>query len=306
MAKKEKRTTLGHWLQYATYRSAEKILALLSIESIFSIGEFLGRLAYRLPLAHREIVLQNLRLAFQHEKSRSEIEVLAERVFELTGANLFSSIRIPTLSDQQVRLLYEVENKALVEETANRGKGIVLLAPHMGNWELLAQTNALALSEFKKPILGGTHYRPLSNPPMNRLIERRRKRRGTKLFSKRISLHTLTSFLREGNLIGILADQRVGKRGETCEFFGLPTDCSPLPALLAKRSGATLLALHCKTVGIARWKIVYSPINGTDTTACTQALEKAWRSSPEDVFWFQERWKHQIKQGIIDPPAPWE
>jgi len=297
---------MGHWLQYATYRSAEKLLALLSMESIFSIGEFFGRLAYRLPLAHREIVIQNLRLAFQHEKSRSEIEALAERVFELTGANLFSSVRIPTLSDQQLRLLFQVEGLPLIEETADLGKGIVLLAPHMGNWELLAQTNALALSEFKKPILGGTHYRPLSNPPMNRLIERRRKRRGTRLFSKRASLHTLTSFLREGSLIGILADQRVGKRGKTCDFFGLPTDCSPLPALLAKRSGASLLFVHCETVGTAKWKIVYSPINGTDTTACTQALEKAWRSSPEDVFWLQERWKYQIKKGIIDPPTPWE
>jgi lauroyl/myristoyl acyltransferase len=305
MAKKEKRTTLGHWLQYATYRSAEKLLALMSIESIFSIGEFLGRLAYRLPLAHREIVLQNLRLAFRDEKSRSEIEALAERVFELTGANLFSSVRIPTLSDQQIRLLYQIEGLPLVEETADHGKGIVLLVPHMGNWELLAQTNALTFSELKKPIQGGTHYRPLSNPPMNRLIERRRKRRGTKLFSKRTSLHTLTSFLREGNLIGILADQRVGRRGKTCDFFGLPTDCSPLPALLAKRSGASLLALHCKTVGIARWKIVCAPVHGTDTAACTQALEKAWRSSPADVFWFQERWKYPIKRGLIDPPAPW-
>jgi len=172
----------------------------------------------------------------------------------------------------------------------------------MGNWELLAQANDLVLSNLAEPILGGTHYRPLNNPPLNRLIERRRKRRGARLFSKRTSLHTLTAFLREGNLIAILADQRVGKRGKVCQFFNLPTDSSPLPELLAKRSGATILSLHCRTTGPGKWELALSEVYGRDTQSCMNALEKAWRSSPEDVFWFQDRWRYQIKHGMITAP----
>ncbi|MDE0597483.1 MAG: hypothetical protein OSB65_19775 [Roseibacillus sp.] len=301
MARKT-RPTLAHWFQFLAYRCVEFFLGILSVDTTFSIGELIGRLIYRLPLAHRSIVLRNLRLAYRNEMSEEEIGTLAERVYELTGANLLSSIRIPSLSDQQIKDLVQFEHLNLLTEASVGRKGIVLLVPHMGNWELLAQAMGLIFPEIDPPIQGGTHYRPLNNPAMNRLIERRRKRRGTKLFSKGSSLHTLTAFLREGNLLAILADQRVGPRGETCNFFGLPTDCSPLPALLAKRTGATILALHCETTGPAQWKIVISTVRRPDTASCMQTLEAAWRSSPQDVFWFQDRWRYQISKGIISAP----
>lgn len=301
MARKS-RPTIAHWLQFLIYRTVERSLGLLSVGTTFAIGEFLGRLAYRLPLAHRAIVLRNLRLAYRDEKSREEIATLAEEVYELTGANLLSSIRVPSLSDEQIRNLVRFENLDLLTEASANKKGIVMLVPHMGNWELLAQAKDYLFAELDPPIQGGTHYRPLHNPLMNRLVERRRRRRGTKLFSKSTSLHSLTAFLREGNLIAILADQRVGRRGKTCDFFGLPTDCSPLPALLAKRTGATILALHCETTASAQWKIVVSAVERPDTESCMQTLEASWRASPQDVFWFQDRWKYQIKMGII--PAP--
>ncbi len=294
---------VGHYLQYLTYRAFEFFLALLKLETTFAIGEFLGRFLFRLPLHHRAIVFKNLRLAFRNEKSPEQIRILAEQVYERTGANLLTSIRIPTFSDDDIRNIVHIENHELVQEPVAAGKGIVLLIPHMGNWELFAQIKPLFLENTNPPIEVGTHYRPLNNPYLNALVERRRKRRGTRLFSKGTSLHTLTAHLREGNLIAVLADQRVGRQGKICDFFGLPTDCSPLPSLLARRAGSALLAIHCETVAPARWKLVLSSVPGTDTAACMQSLEAAWRASPADVFWFQDRWKYPLKKGLIPPPA---
>ena len=56
----------------------------------------------------------------------------------------------------------------------------------------------------------GTHYRPLNNALINAVVERRRRRRGLELFAKRSSTHRLSSFVRGGGAMGILADQRVG------------------------------------------------------------------------------------------------
>ena len=290
------------WLFYGAYRLVEFLLKLLDVTTAFSLGEFLGRVAYRLPLEHRNTVIRNLRLAYRDGKSRDEIEALAERVFELTGANLVSSIRIPFLTDEKIEQIAHVSNLELLPELEGRENGMVILIPHMGNWELLAQTIGI-FTRVLSGTKGGTHYRPLNNAPLNKLIERRRKKRGIVLFSKQTSLHNLVSFLREGNGLAILADQRIGRRGTICNFFGLPTDCSPLPALLAKRSGAAILTLHCKTVGHARWELALSRVVGRDTQACMTALEEAWRSSPEDVFWFQDRWRYQIKHGHIPAPA---
>ena len=296
-----KHTTLGDWFLYGIFRFTEFLLILLKVQTVFSLGEFLGRLVFRLPLDYRKTVLRNLRLAFRDELSADEIEVLAERVFELTGANLLSSLRIPFLTDAQIEEVAKVRNLDLLTRLEGRENGMVVLLPHMGNWELLAQTMTL-FSKTVPGARGGTHYRPLHNAPLNRLIERRRRKRGIELFSKRTSLHSLVAFLREGNGLAILADQRIGRRGEVVDFFGLPTDCSPLPALLAKRSGAAILTVHCETVGRAEWELVLSPVEGRDTAACMKSIELAWRSSPADVFWFQDRWRYQIKHGHVEAP----
>jgi hypothetical protein len=165
--------------------------------------------------------------------------------------------------------------------------GIVMVSPHMGNWELLAQAIFLAEGKFRV----GTHYRPLNNALINSVVERRRKRRGLELFAKRTSTHRLINFVREGGAMGVLADQRVGERGAACLFFGRPTTCSPLPHLIAKRGKGQLISLSCETVGTARWKITFRHIPTITAQACADSIEQDWRRAPVDVFWFEDRWR---------------
>ena len=164
-----------------------------------------------------------------------------------------------------------------------------MVSPHMGNWELLAQAIFLVDGDFRV----GTHYRPLNNSLINAVVERRRKQRGLKLFAKHSSTHRLSSFVRDGGALGILADQRVGDRGAACLFFGRPTTCSPLPHLIAKRGKVLLTSLSCETVGIARWKISFRHIPILSAQACADSIEEDWRRSPVDVFWFEDRWRLQ-------------
>lgn len=300
---RRKRTTLLNVLEYSAYTAAERVLGLLKAETAFALGELAGRIAWWFPTKHRATVLKNLRIAFRDELGPEEIEDLAERVFERNGANIFSTIRIARISDEEIDALTEIEGKELIQEAASEDRGVVFVIPHMGNWEILAQAHQL-FTGIEPPIHKGSHYRPLNNPLMDRKIQTLRRRRGTKLFSKATSLHSFIAFLRKRGSIGILTDQRVKRHGVTCEFFGLPTDSSPTPALLAKRSGAMLLSLRCETVAPARWRLIVERVPGEDTQACMTAHERAYRSSPEDVFWFQDRWDYQIKQGHVQAPAP--
>jgi KDO2-lipid IV(A) lauroyltransferase len=298
---RRKRTHLTNVLEYVAYTAAEVALGMMSAETAFALGELIGRIAYRLPHSYLQIVRRNLRLAYRNELSPEEIEDLVERVYERNGANIASTIRISRLTDEKIAKLTEVVNKDLIQEAASADRGIVFVIPHMGNWELLAQAKEL-FTNIDPPIHRGSHYRPLNNPLMDRKIQDLRRRNGTRLFSKLTSLHSFIAFLRERGSIGILSDQRVKKRGVTCDFFGLPTDCSPTPALLAKRSGAMLIALHCETAGPARWRLVLDRVPGDDAAACIRAIERSYRASPEDVFWFQDRWKYQIRKGVVTDP----
>ena len=110
------RTTFLNWLEYSAYTAAEWVLGAMKTETAFSLGELCGRIAWRFPSKHRETVLKNLRIAFRDELSEAEIVDLAERVFERNGANIFSTIRIARLSDEEIDALTVIEGKELIQE----------------------------------------------------------------------------------------------------------------------------------------------------------------------------------------------
>jgi KDO2-lipid IV(A) lauroyltransferase len=280
--------TLSHRLEYLAYRAIEKGLRLLSLETTYRLGELLGRIIHATVPGLRAKVIRNLRFAFGDEMEPAAIRDLAARVFERTGANLLSSIRVPFENETTLARHLTIEGLDEVLASAHEG-GMVAVSPHMGNWELLAQTASLAGGAFEV----ATHYRPLNNRLLNALVERRRKRRGLKLFAKRSSGHAMATFVKKGGFLAILADQRVGSRGFPGVFFGRPTTCSPLPDLMARRGRGRLFRLLCRTTGTARWTISLTPIPELSAQACANSLEEAWRSSPEDVFWFEERWRLQ-------------
>lgn len=280
--------TIKHRIEYLIYRGFEAGLRMMSLETTFRLGEMIGRIAHWAIPSRREQVTRNLRFAYGAEKSPEEIASLTAEVFERCGANLLSSLRIPFLSDGQI--LEHLSLVGLDELVSEAGKGgLVLVSPHMGNWELLAQVIFLIEGEIEV----GTHYRPLNNTLMNALVERRRKRRGLRLFAKRASAHKLAAFVREGGALAILADQRVGSRGAAATFFGRPTTVSPLPHLIAKRGEGQLLSLICQTVDVAKWEVSFLHVPEFTAQACADGLELAWRSSPSDVFWFEDRWRIQ-------------
>jgi len=283
-----KTPTIPHRIEYLVYRGFELIIKRLSLETTFKAGELIGRIVYRFAKGRRGKLMRNLRRAYGDEKTTAQLTELSSEIFERNGANFFSSLRVPFLSDEEILKYVEFSGLDDFLAAAKRG-GIVLVVPHMGNWELLAQ----ALFLTKDQIRVGTHYRPLNNTLINGVIKRRRKKRGLVLFAKKNSTLRLTNFVREGGVLGILSDQRVGSRGAAGVFFGRPTTCSPLPHLVAKRGKGQLVALHCETIASCRWQISFDLINEATAQACADTIEEAWRNSPADVFWFEDRWRLQ-------------
>ena len=286
--KSRKPKTLRWRLECLGHSVIEGLAALLPGSWVFRLGESLGGLAWHLLPQRRKIVIRNLRIAFAGEKTPLEIHQLARETFRRSGANLVSVSHTARLRPEQLREVLNVENLHLLEDAQSRGKGVVLLLAHMGNWELLSRIIHL----FPPGSTCGAFYRPLNNPLLDAQVLARRQADGTRMFSKRDPFHEVTKFLRDGGIVGILADQRVGMQGEVVPFFGRLTRATPLPALLARRAKAEVLALTLVTESPGKWKAVFHPVESPPTTAlCMAALEKGMKESPADVFWMQERWK---------------
>lgn len=276
---------------------------MLSAPTVAWIGETLGEGAWMLLKTRRLVVRRNLRIAFAGEKSRAEIDAMVREVFRRTGANLISSIRTAALDDAGLLKAIRIENPELAEQALAEGKGAVVVLAHMGNWEALAQ---IFPRVFGSRYEAATVYRPLNNPILNERVEAVRKRTGLRLFKKNDNAMAMAVFLREGGALGILSDQRAVGIGETVPFFGRLTVCTPMPAVLARRTGAKVLALSLKTISPGRWNLKFHQSRAVEvnTAVCMQLLEEIVRESPEDVFWLQDRWKVSRSQPQNQPGKP--
>lgn len=258
----------------------------------FRLGELLGGLMWHFMPWRRRIILRNLRIAFAGEKEVPELQRMARDTFRRTGANMISAARTARLSPEKLDEVIHIENLHLLEQSLAGGKGVVLLLAHMGNWEILSRI----VRYFPQGSRAGAFYRPLNNGLLDARVLARRQADGTRMFSKQDNPLHVAGFLREGGIVGILADQRVGMQGEPVRFFGRLTRASPLPSLLARRSKSAVLALAVTTVEPGRWRAVFMPVEAPHTTEhCMAALERAMKTGPVDVFWFQERWKVYVR-----------
>ncbi len=284
---------LGHSL-------IEGLAGLLPLSWVFRLGEALGSLIWHFMPHRRRIILRNLRIAFAGEMDLPEIHRMARASFRRSGANLLCAAHSARLTPEKLAEVIHIENLELLETALATGKGVVLLLAHMGNWEILSRIVHL----FPPGSKTGAFYRPLNNPLLDARVLARRQADGTRMFSKRDPFHQVTGFLRDGGIVGILADQRVGMQGEVVPFFGRLTRASPLPSLLARRAKAEVLALSVTTKSPGKWRARFLPVETPCTIEnCMTTLEASMKNGPEDVFWLQERWK--VYAGTHSTFAQW-
>lgn len=281
-------------LEWLAQTGVEKLAAMLPGPVVYRLGGKLGDVVWWLMKSRRKIVLRNLRIAFHGEYDLPTLHLMVRENFRRTVANLLSALHSTGLSSDEVDRIVTVANPELVTEAFTVSPGIATMPPHMGNWEILTRIQR----KFPPGHKIGAFYRPLNNPLLDARVLTQREAQGGRLFSKRDSFHQAVAFLREGGILGILADQRVGTHGELVRFFGRLTRASPLPSLMARRSRSAILAMGVIHDVPGKWIVRYESVNGkVSTESCMDAVERVMRASPLDVFWFQERWKVYFPPG---------
>lgn len=279
-------------LEWLANSTVEAVFGIFPGVWVFRCGGWLGRAGWYLFPERRKIVIRNLRIAFAGEKSRTEIEELARENFRLTGANLFSAAHVAGLSRGDFRKVLTSDGWENVREVIDGEGGAVIIIPHMGNWEALSRLH-LSMPEGVRL---GAYYRALNNPLMDARVRARREADGTRVFAKGENPLQMAAALKEPVCLGILADVRVGMAGEPVSFFGRYTRASPLPGLIARRAKRGIASLSNRTTGAGEWQVTFHPVETPPTVQnCMDALERAMRLSPADVFWMQDRWKIYVK-----------
>ncbi|HWY52738.1 MAG TPA: hypothetical protein VNW72_14775 [Chthoniobacterales bacterium] len=277
-----------HFVSYLTFRLSEGLIRLVSLDCAFVLGQVGGELAYHILCRRRDLALRNLHLAFAGEMSDSQLRALNRRHFQLLGANLFAGLKASTLPHEKIwaRVTANVPDE--------RGKsGWLALISHTGNWELYSHLGK-KFPEYQF----GTIYQPLANPFVDRYFRATRTKSGIALFDRREQMLKCVQFLRDGGVVGVLADQGAGYAGLWTPLFGRLTSSSTLAARLSVRTRLPIVPIAITTSGRARWQMTVSdPIYPNDdetdvlTAKLNRVLEEQVRRSPVDWLWAHNRWK---------------
>lgn len=149
------------------------------------------------------------------------------------------AFRLPTLSRDRILETFHLRPRDLLARHLDRGQGVVVALPHMGNWD---HAGAWVTANGWPLTTVAERLRPES------LFERflaYRRSLGMEILpltgGAQPPLDVLTERVRAGAAVPLLADRDLSSRGVQVSFFGEPTRMPPGPALLAIRTGAPLL-----------------------------------------------------------------
>ena len=299
---------------YLLYRAGLALVAVVPLPLLFALGQWLGFGAWVVSGKYRRLATRNLEIAYANEKSPRELRELVRCHFQRLGANLLCSAKLTQMAPEKILKHVDVENIESMAREFRAGVPVVLVLSHLGTWELFAQL----MPKFVGFVRNASVYQGLGNRFIDQHVRRTRSQTGLELFDRHDGFDPVIELLRSGGGVGVLSDQHAGDHGVWTPFFGRLASTSPLPALLAKRTRAALIAAGVYTTGPARWRMVFTErfdqtgaSLGALTSKINEVIEQQIRRAPEDWFWVHNRWKTpepnfllgHYKRGVYLPPG---
>jgi KDO2-lipid IV(A) lauroyltransferase len=291
------------YLVYLIALSAGQLLRWLPLRVALKVGAALGRLAYVVDRRHRRITQANLNLALGREKSAEELRRIAGECYANLGRSVAEFCHLPSVNKQNLSQWVSYEGLDNFISAYKRGKGVLFITAHFGNWELLAY--AQALIGYPSNIV----IRPLDNKYLDRVVNQYRTRNGNRVIPKKNAVKEILRSLHQGQPLGILIDQNVSVGDRVfVDFFGRPASTLTAPAILAQRTGAAVIPAFIIRRPEGGHKIVFEPEivlqrSGNrqqdiqiNMQRFTQVVEKYVRRYPEQWFWMHRRWKTRPQQ----------
>jgi len=274
---------------------AFRLLSLLSLRWAQHIGRFLGGAVWKLGGRSVETTRTNLRACYP-QLTDSELEELGKQSLRETGA---TAMEIPLMWEWPVErclgLIKEIEGEELLDDYKADGKGLLLLAPHLGNWELAGLFFA---SRYKMAAL----YSPPNRPEFETYIKNVRSRSGSELVATdRRGIMRLLAILREGGVVGVLPDQTPRQEGgEFAPFFGIPAVTMTLASKLIHKTDAHPLITFAQRLPRGEgFKIVIKRADegmiskdvSESLSALNRSVERCIELVPEQYQWEYKRFR---------------
>ncbi len=202
------------------------------------------------------VVERNLRRSADHELSDSELASGVRSVFRSYARYYTDTARLPGLSASVVDHGFSYQGFEHIQDSHARGKGTILVLPHVGGWEWAASW----LDKVPKYQVTGV-VEALDNDELRRWMEEWREAVGIQVLPLGEGLGSeLLRRLRANHVLCLMSDRNLGDGGVEVDFFGESTELPGGAAALAIRTGATIVPVAVYHRGEQNHAICEPPI----------------------------------------------
>ena len=291
--------TVAQRLEYYSLRGVVRGLAALDWKTACRIGERLGTMGYK-PLRIRKHVVEKQIAAAFPELTPAQVQAIARASFAHLGRTAIETALLPGIGRQGLLdLVTRVDGWEHLDRAMAARRGIVIMAGHHGNWELLA--GYIAARGVPVDVI----VRGMANPLFDSYINGIRRTLGLTVVHDSEAVKRTPRALREGRAVGFVADQGVlGLASTYVNFFGRPAKTPRGAAVFALRFNAPVVFVDALRQPDGSYQVIIEPVEVPVTgrreadvdaiiTRFTELLEKWVRKVPAQYFWQHRRWKRQ-------------
>ena len=273
--------------------------ALIPYTLSLKTGEGMGVLLYHLWKSRRSIAVENLRAAVLRGAVRIDFtpETVIRQNFKNLGRSFIEVVKIYYGFGEKIFRHVELRGTEHFRKAHARGRGVIFITGHCGNWELNALASSMNLTRLN------IVARAQNNPYLNWLVARTRKKYGNSVIYKKGALKKILLALKRNEAVGILMDQSViSSEGVVADFLGKKDFIMKTPAIIARKTGAPVLPAFIRRVDSGHCIEIYEEIAldtaedyeqavYNDTVKFSGYIEDYIQKNPAEWLWMHRRWK---------------
>lgn len=273
------------------------ILALIFPVRIgYKVAGFISDIKYLFsPLERREIV-ENLKLVLPDTDVKT-LRRYSKEIFRNFSKYLVDFFRFEKVDLDYVKGHVEIVHKDYIDEALKKGKGVMILSAHLGNWELGGITMGLLGYPMNAIVL------EQKNKLVNRFFVNQREMKNEKVIPMSFAARKCLNVLMNNELLAIMGDKDYTNNGVIVKFFGRDTLFPKGPAAFSLKTGAVIVPGATIRTDKDYFKLIFDkPVEYSpgadfdkDLTAlaqrCADALEDFIRKYPDQWYCFRRFWQ---------------
>lgn len=272
-----------------------RVLSRCAPQTLWRLAGAIGPQVYRFSRREREVTDINLREVFpqlddaqRHRRGRESLRHSTATMLELGFAWMADPQRVEAS-------IHAVHGRELLDEARAEGRGVIVLAPHFGNWEIL---NFWLSSHFPFTAM----YEPPKISELDPVIRHGRERMGASLVpTNPRGVASLLKALKRSEAVGILPDQVPSwGSGVFADFYHRPAyTATLLPRLVARTQARVVTGVARRREQGQGFEIhflsadarVYDPDEVVSARGVNVSVEAAIALDPAQYQWEYKRYR---------------